>query len=309
MSQDTRIEEGLSRRQLLRGGLLVGGAALVAGGCSESEAAENGDGSKGCEALPVDPDYDGGQRLYRRNDGGDAMGGGVTSAISEGQTYGDMIIKSSAMYQMRGAVSHMETTVGPKTIIAPHRHENADQLVIILGVIDEMTAHGDDELQATTVYECDPRYLPNGDEPVSLRFQFDPQDPAKASEIIECPVGSYVLKPRGITHAFWNPTNKRIAYVEISTGVDFEVFVRGSANINSIEELEALEEEGNTYFEDVPVLARLMFEHKIPNVKGMGGLNDAVQDIRTKLADAIRTLADAAGLPVPPDLRAITLDR
>lgn len=305
-SERPQSKDGLDRRQLLGGSLAFGGAALMLAGCNESEAAETpADGA--CE-IPIDPDYDGGQVLYRRNDGGEAAGTDGTDAISEGQTYGDMIIKSSAMYQMHGHMSHMETTVGPKTIIAPHRHDGADQLVIIMGVVDEATVHGDDQHGATGRYEVDPRYGPGGDEPVSLMFQFDSQDPEKASEVIACPVGSYVLKPRGRSHSFWNPTSKRVAYCEISTGTDFEVFVRGSEDVKSLEELEALEEAGNTYFEDIDVLARLMWEHKIPNIKGMGGLNDALQDVKAKLADAIEALARGEGKPVPPDLRSISLD-
>lgn len=302
----------MTRRQLIGGGLTLGGAALLFGACDTAEAAEATgatDTTQGgsCE-IAVDPNYDGGQVLYRRNDGGKSAGtSDPRNAVSEGQTYGDMIIKSSAMYQTHGHVSHMETSVGPKTIIAPHVHENADQLVIILGVVDEATAHGDDTYAATAKYEVDPTYGPMH-EPVALKFQFDPQDPNAASEVISCPVGSYVLKPRGRTHAFWNPTNKRIAYCEISTGTDFEVFVRGSEDVESIADLEALEKAGNTYFEDPDVLARLMFEHMIPNVKGMGGLNDAVQDIKSSLAEAIKALAAAKGVPVPPELLSITLD-
>ncbi len=132
-------------------------------------------------------------------------------------------------------------------------------------------------------------------------FQFDPQDDSKASEIIECPFGNYVLKPRGISHTFWNPTNEQIAYVEISTGTDFEIFVRNSVNVSS---QDALEDEGSTYFEDLNVLAKLMLMHLIPNVKGMGGLYDAVSDLRATIEQA----AAAMGIPVPPDLSDITID-
>ncbi len=300
----------MNRRQVLQGGLTLGGAALLLSACDESEAVEDSSTStsdEGCE-IPADPEYDGGQLLYRRNDGGDSAGtGDERDAVSEGQTFGDMIIKSSAMYQTHGHMSHMETSVGPKTIIAPHVHERADQLVIILGVVDSATAHADDDYEATATYDVDPRYSPVSD-PVALMFQFDPQDEDAASEIITCPVGSYVLKPRGRTHTFWNPTNKRIAYCEISTGTDFEIFVRGSDDIGSLEELEALEEAGHTYFEDVDVLARLMFKHRIPNVKGMGGLNEAVQAIKAGLAAALQRLAAEAGIPLPPELGSIKLD-
>ena len=84
--------------------------------------------------------------------------------------------------------------------------------------------------------------------------------------------------------------------------------MRGSEDIESMEDLEALERAGNTYFEDANVLARLMFENRIPNVKGMGGLNDAVSGIRAELAAAIEQLAADAGIPVPPELTTITLD-
>ena len=304
-----------SRRGILRGTLSLGGIAALGtlAACSDSDGATGGGGGGGgggntntldCE-IPVDPSYDDGQLLYRRNDGGDATGDPL-NPISEGQTFGDMIIKSSAMFQMHGHMSHMETTVGPKTIIAPHVHDNADQLVVILGIIDESTAVAEDELLATTVYTVDPRYTP-GMSPPALMFQFDP-DTDNPSEIIECPVGSYVIKPRGRTHAFWNPLNQRVAYCEISTGTDFEHFVRNHESVETLEDLERLEEESSTYFADVDVLARLMFEHRIPNIKGMGGINDAVQDIKAQLAAAIQALAAQAGIPVPPELMSITID-
>ena len=241
--------------------MALGGDAMVAA-LTGSSTASGSDGSESnsdctsCE-IPVDPNYDGGQLLYRRNDGGENAGkNNPLDAINEGQTYGDMIIKSSAMYQTHGHMSHMETSVAGKTIIAPHVHHEADQLVIILGVIDSSTANPKDEYEATASYEVDPHYspaIPNPVSPPSLMFQFDPQDENSASEVIECPVGSYVLKPRGRTHTFWNPTNVRIAYCEISTGTDFEIFVRGSEDIESLEDLNALEEASNTYFTDLNI--------------------------------------------------------
>jgi len=292
-----------SRRSILRGSLTAGGAAMLAACGNNKSRADSGTShdaaTSDCE-LDSDPDYDGGQLLYRRNDGGDSSGS-TSDPISEGQKFGDMIIKSSAMYQTHGHVSHMETSVTAKTIIAPHVHTHADQLVIILGVVDSATATSSDADEEAAAYHADPRYTSGS--PPALMFQFNPQGGADAGEVIECPVGSYVIKPRGVSHTFWNPTHHRIAYCEISTGIDFEIFVRGSEDISSIEELEALEDECNTWFEDVHVLARLMVEHRIPNVKGMGGLYDAVDDLKA----AIEAAAAELGIPVPPDLMDISI--
>ncbi len=61
---------GLNRRQILRGGLTLGSAALFLGGC-EGEESGDSDAAKTAEnaacEVPVDADYDGGQLLYRRS--------------------------------------------------------------------------------------------------------------------------------------------------------------------------------------------------------------------------------------------------
>jgi hypothetical protein len=99
--------ENLSRRSLFKKGVIISAATAVATLSVHAEAEAE---------VEVDSDYDDGQLLYRRNDGGEANQD-ITQPISEGQTYGDMIIKASAMYQTSGHMSEMETTVGPNTII------------------------------------------------------------------------------------------------------------------------------------------------------------------------------------------------
>ncbi|MCK5872594.1 MAG: hypothetical protein KAG26_07190, partial [Methylococcales bacterium] len=60
-------------------------------------------------------------------------------------------------------------------------------------------------------------------------FQFD-VDTDNPSEIIDVKVGDFVHKPANRSHSFWNATGQRIAYIEISTGTDFEIFTRGSTS-------------------------------------------------------------------------------
>ena len=40
----------------------------------------------------------------------------------------------------------------------------------------------------------------------------------------------------------------------------------------------------------------------------MGGINDALQDIKTKLSDKIQAIANEKGAPFPPELMTIILD-
>ena len=315
MTDDERTNENLSRRDMLMGTAM----AVVVAGCADGGGGGPG-ADTGTDALddptttpevtdtdttttpttttnPYEPDtsYDDGQLVYRRNDQGDASGN-PNQPTNEGQDYHGMIIKASAMYQTGGHMSEMETTIGPKTIIAPHIHTNAHQLVHVLGVVD-MAYDFDEEGGATSSYVVDMNPNQPGGVPV-LQFQFD-IDTDNPSEIIEVPVGAFVHKPANRAHSFWNNTGKRIAYMEISTGVDFEIFTRGSVDIETMDELEELEEESHTYFGELEVLARLMVENGIFNIKGMGGLNDAISNVKEELAQLIQQIAMDEGINLP----------
>lgn len=287
--------ENLSRRTMLKTGVALGAGAAIAAVANSATAAATNDT---CTTVTVDPNYDDGQLLYRRNDGGDANAD-ITQPISEGQTFGDMIIKASAMYQTSGHMSEMETTIGPKTIIPLHKHINAHQIVHVLGVIDP-TFDFDEEGAASAGYIVDTDPNQPGGVP-SLHFQFD-VDTDNPSEIIEVKVGDFVHKPANRSHTFWNASGRRIAYIEISTGVDFEIFTRGSTDIETVEDLVALQEESQTYFSDINYLAALMVEHGLFNVKGMGGLNNLIQKYKDLLITLMLRNASEKGIDLPFDL-------
>ena len=98
-------------------------------------------------------------------------------------------------------------------------------------------------------------------------------------------------------------------------GILYSVF-SGSTNVsrrvegkNELIQSATLGEDGDVFLLDMgePVrildLARLMIQHLIPNVKGMGGLYDALSDLKA----AIEKVASEMGIPVPPDLMDITI--
>jgi quercetin dioxygenase-like cupin family protein len=52
-------------------------------------------------------------------------------------------------------------------------------------------------------------------------------------EVYRAPAGSYVLKPRGVVHTFWNPGSKPARVVEIFSPAGFERYFEGLAEILS----------------------------------------------------------------------------
>ena len=108
----------------------------------------------------------------------------------EGETTAsDMVIKASTE-MMSGDFSVMEGVIYPGELLAPHTHEHEAQLVyVIMGEL-EFEVGGADGMTFTA------------------------------------PAGSYVLKPRGIMHGFWNRTDEPARYIELSGKAYFEGFVK-----------------------------------------------------------------------------------
>lgn len=112
----------------------------------------------------------------------------------EGETTNsDMVIKARAA-QMEGDFSVMEGVIKPQELLAPHTHEHEAQLV----------------------------YVISGE----LEFEVGGKD----GYTFRAPAGSYVLKPKGLMHAFWNKTNVEARYIEISGKPYFEGFVDSKSN-------------------------------------------------------------------------------
>lgn len=140
-----------------------------------------------------------------------------------------MVIKARAR-DMGGDFSVMEGTINPGELLAPHSHRFEDQLVyVITGELE---------------FEVDGA---NG-----LRFT--------------APTGSYVQKPRGIMHTFWNQTNTPVRYIELSGRAGFEGFVDDQKQGTVKGVLESERQWGLTwYLEEIP---RLMKENNLSGIAG-----------------------------------------
>ena len=91
--------------------------------------------------------------------------------------------------RLGGDFSLMEGAIRPHELLTPHTHAHEDQAVIVLS--------------GTLVFEVGGR----------------------DGLLFEAPAGSYVVKPRGVSHGFWNPADEPARYVELSGRDGFERFV------------------------------------------------------------------------------------
>jgi quercetin dioxygenase-like cupin family protein len=90
-------------------------------------------------------------------------------------------------HETGGAFSVVEHPIEPRTLVIPHVHEREDEFSYVLE--GEIGARiGEQELTAGP--------------------------------------GAYVLKPRGIPHTFWNPTDRPARVLEIISPAGFEMFFR-----------------------------------------------------------------------------------
>ena len=90
-------------------------------------------------------------------------------------------------HETGGAFSVVEHPVEPRTLVVPHVHEREDEYSDVLE--GEIGARiGEQELTVGP--------------------------------------GAYVLKPRGIPHTFWNPTDRPARLLEIISPAGFEMFFR-----------------------------------------------------------------------------------
>ncbi len=117
----------------------------------------------------------------------------VTAIVGpgEGRAVPGIVFKISAR-QSGGAFSIVEHPYAPRVLIPPHAHEAVDQVTYVLeGTVGIRV--GDDEFLAEA--------------------------------------GSYVVKPRGIPHAHWNPTDVAARVMEISSPGSFEGMFEGMGEI------------------------------------------------------------------------------
>ena len=86
-----------------------------------------------------------------------------------------------------GSLAIVEHPVLPKSLVPPHLHRTEDELSIVL----------------------------EGTFGVKI-----------GADVFEAGPGSYILKPRGIPHAFWNATDEPARLIELIWPAGFEVFFR-----------------------------------------------------------------------------------
>lgn len=108
------------------------------------------------------------------------------------KTHSDMVIKASVEI-LDGDFSVMEGVINPEELLAPHTHEHEAQLVYVISGELEFEVGGENGLTFTA------------------------------------PAGSYVIKPKGIMHGFWNKSNEPARYIELSGKEYFEGFVKSKA--------------------------------------------------------------------------------
>ena len=109
----------------------------------------------------------------------------------EGRSLPGIIFKVHAL-DSGGPFSIVEHPYAPRVLIPPHVHAAVDQVSYVL--------------EGT----------------VGIRL---------GEEEFLAEKGAYVVKPRGIAHAHWNPTDQPARIMEVSTPGDFESFFEGMGEI------------------------------------------------------------------------------
>lgn len=150
------------------------------------------------------------------------------------ETASDMTIiaRSGAL---GGDFSIMQGFLEPGALLPPHTHENEDQAVFLIEGELEFEIGGRDGLRFT----------------------------ARA--------GDYVLKPRGISHGFWNATDTKVRYIELSGRDGFEKFIDArQAGVHSMVQTAEKELDMQMHPARIP---ELMLRHRLTRLAGvnMGG--------------------------------------
>lgn len=142
-----------------------------------------------------------------------------------------MILKIRAQ-DMEGYFSMMEGCLQPKQLLAPHTHLRETQAVYVIEGELVFEVGGEGGLQFT------------------------------AEE------GSYVIKPKGVEHCFWNPLDRPLRYIEMSTGQNFESFQRSTNQFNKVKVTReaATKFDMEIHVERIPTLLR---RHGLTSVSGM----------------------------------------
>ncbi|MCA9681360.1 MAG: cupin domain-containing protein [Myxococcales bacterium] len=150
----------------------------------------------------------------------------------EGQDIKGTIIKVRAG-DLGNDFSIMEAQIDPKQLLAPHMHDHEDQAVFVITGELEFEVGGEDGLRFTAG------------------------------------AGSYVIKPRGVSHCFWNLKSETARYIELSGRSNFEDFVEDSEDDPSlVTTIKAKPKYGITFF---PYrIPKLLKDNGLTSVVGVG---------------------------------------
>lgn len=149
----------------------------------------------------------------------------------EGEQCGVAVIKgrASALSEQFGI---MEVLLPPKNMIPPHTHEHTAQAVFVIAGELEFEVGGEGGLRFTA------------------------------------PTGSYILKPTGVQHCFWNATNEMVQYIELSGGSDFEAFSEDASAAMTPIGIKKAENAHDVDFE-VGRVPKLMLQHRLKGIHGL----------------------------------------
>jgi hypothetical protein len=82
------------------------------------------------------------------------------------------------------------------------------------------------------------------------------------AELIEAPAGSYIVKPRGLPHAFWNPGSTPALVLQITSPVGFGPYYQEMTAVSSPERALAVQAKyGVTFHSDKA--AELINRHQL----------------------------------------------
>lgn len=177
----------------------------------------------------------------------------------------DAAILNAARDWLGHSFSMLRTTIEGKQLLAPHRHQYADQVVIVLG------------------------------DAGLLRFQFGVGAEEETDSVLDAPAGSYVLKPKGISHTFWNPGSTPVPYIELSTKTQFQDPVGATAEGDSAVATDAAAAASKYYTTFLePFIPEIMRRHGLTSVKGLGGIGPVARDVGAPIATGLHPQAERA---------------
>jgi len=142
-----------------------------------------------------------------------------------------MVLKIRAR-DMDGYFSMMEGCLQPKQLLAPHTHLRETQAVYVIRGELEFEVGGEGGLRFTAG------------------------------------TGSYIIKPKGVEHSFWNASDEPVPYIELSTGQNFESFQVSTNQANKVR----VSREAASKFDmkiHVERIPKMLRDHGLTSVSGM----------------------------------------